>query len=79
MKKTATFIIFTLIAVMLCTVGASADCGPKPSVTVTFPAVEAEFYVTLLAKKSLTDHTTAHTAICILILTESPMLQRQHI
>ena len=51
MKKTATFIIFALIAAMLCTVGASADCGPKPSVTVTFPEVKAEFYVTLLAKK----------------------------
>lgn len=51
MKKTASFIIFTLIAVMLCTVGASADCGPKPSVTVTFPEVKAEFYVTLLSEK----------------------------
>lgn len=53
MKKTAIFIIFALIAAMLCTVGASADCGPKPSVTVTFPEVEAEFYVTLLAKKKV--------------------------
>ena len=51
MKKTATFIIFTLIAVMLCTIGASADFGPKPSVTVTFPEVKAEFYVTLLSEK----------------------------
>lgn len=51
MKKTATFIIFTLVAVMLCTVGASADCGPKSSVTVTFPEVKAEFYVTLLSEK----------------------------
>lgn len=51
MKKTTTFIIFTLIAAMLCTVGASADFGPKPSVTVTFPEVKAGFYVTLLSKK----------------------------
>lgn len=61
MKKTASFIIFALIAAMLCTIGAAADCGPHSSVTVTFPEAEAEFYVTLLSeKKSYGPHNGAY-------------------
>ncbi len=63
MKKTAVFIIFALIAVMLCTVGASADCGPHSSVKVTFPDADTEFYVTLLSKADMFGPYSARDAL----------------
>lgn len=39
----------TAIFISSLSIGASADCGPKASVTITFKGAQGEFYVTLLS------------------------------
>ena len=50
MKKVFSLISALLIITSLLCVGASADMGPKPSVNVTFPHADGNFYVTLLSE-----------------------------
>ena len=54
MKKIISLISVLLITLSLLCVGASADMGPKPSVNVTFPRADGNFYVTLLSKTAST-------------------------
>ena len=54
MKKIISLISVLLIMLSLLCVGASADMGPKPSVNVTFPRADGNFYVTLLSKTAST-------------------------
>ena len=54
MKKIISLISVLLIMRSLLCVGASADMGPKPSVNVTFPRADGNFYVTLLSKTAST-------------------------
>ena len=54
MKKIIPLLSALLIMLSLLCVGASADMGPKPSVNVTFPGADGNFYVTLLSKTNST-------------------------
>ncbi len=48
-KKIIVMLMLTAVLLSSLTIGASADCGPKDSVTVSFPSISGEFYVTLLS------------------------------
>lgn len=48
-EKIFVMLILTAVLLSALTIGASADCGPKDSVTISFPNISGEFYVTLLS------------------------------